>query len=58
MKREKDITITISNIFKKLVCILVRFLILVGIILTFVSDTSGNFNNREIYISRNDNRIV
>ena len=41
MKREKDITITISNILKAGVYFS-SFLILVGIILTFVSDTSGN----------------
>ena len=41
MKREKDIAITISNILKAGVYFS-SFLILVGIILTFVSDTSGN----------------
>ena len=41
MKREKDITITISNILKAGVYFS-SFLILVGIILTFVSDTGGN----------------
>ena len=41
MKREKDITITISNILKAGVYFS-SFLILVGIILTIVSDTSGN----------------
>lgn len=41
MKREKDITITISNILKTGVYFS-SFLILVGIILTIVSDTSGN----------------
>lgn len=41
MKREKDITITISNILKAGVYFS-SFLILVGIILTFVSDTNGN----------------
>ena len=41
MKKEKDITITISNILKVGVYIS-SFLILVGIILTIVSDTSGN----------------
>lgn len=41
MKREKDITITISNILKAGVYFS-SFLILVGIILTFVSGTSGN----------------
>ena len=41
MKREKDITITISNILKAGVYFS-TFLILVGIILTFVSGTSEN----------------
>ena len=41
MKREKDITITISNILKAGVYFS-SFLILVGIILTIVSNTSGN----------------
>ena len=43
MKREKDITITISNILKAGVYFS-SFLILVGIILTFVSDTSCNLS--------------
>ncbi len=41
MKREKDITITISNILKVGVYFS-TFLILIGIILTFVSGTSEN----------------
>ena len=43
MKKEKDITITISNILKVGVYIS-SFLILVGIILTFISDTGKNLS--------------
>ena len=43
MKKEKDITITISNILKVGVYFS-SFLILVGIILTFISDTGKNLS--------------
>ncbi|MGX7103134.1 DUF1634 domain-containing protein [Gemella sanguinis] len=43
MKKEKDITITISNILKVGVYIS-SFLILVGIILTFISGTGENLS--------------
>ena len=43
MKKEKDITITISNILKAGVYFS-SFLILVGIILTFISDTGRNLS--------------